>query len=52
MTLFGNDGTYDIYSFEIPTNVTGVIINGIKINDKAKLNRNANKIFIMLLTRF
>ena len=30
MTLFGNDGTYDIYSIEIPTNITGLQINGIK----------------------
>ena len=30
MTLFGNDGTYDIYSIEIPTNITGLQINGLK----------------------
>lgn len=30
MTLVENDGTYDIYSAEIPANVTGIIFNGIK----------------------
>ena len=30
MTLVENDGTYDIYSAEIPANVTGIIFNGLK----------------------
>ena len=30
MKKYGNDGTYDIYVAEIPTDITGLIINGIK----------------------
>ena len=30
MKLYGNDGVYDIYSLEIPNDVTGIVINGIK----------------------
>ena len=30
MQLVENDGTYDIYKYEVPVNVTGIIINGIK----------------------
>ena len=30
MELHGNDGTYDIYKLAVPTNITGMIINGIK----------------------
>ena len=42
MTLFGNDGTYDIYSFEIPANVTGVIINGIKDDGSGTRDQTPN----------
>ena len=30
MELYGNDGTYDIYKLAVPTNITGMIINGVK----------------------
>ena len=30
MTFVENDGTYDIYKFEVPATATTVIINGIK----------------------
>ena len=30
MTLVGNDGTYDIYSLEVPAKAEAIIINGIK----------------------
>ena len=30
MELAGNDGNYDIYTYEISTDITGMIINGIK----------------------
>ena len=30
MTFHGNDGTYDCYSLVIPTDVDGIIVNGIK----------------------
>ena len=30
MEFVENDGTYDIYKLEIPANVTGLVINGIK----------------------
>ena len=30
MELYGNDGTYDIYKLEIPADVTGIVINGVK----------------------
>ena len=30
MELYGNDGTYDIYVLKVPTDITGMIINGVK----------------------
>ena len=30
MSLFFNDGTYDIYKLEVPTDITGMVINGVK----------------------
>ncbi len=30
MEKYGNDGTYDIYKLEVPLNITGLIINGVK----------------------
>ena len=39
MTLVANDGTYDIYSVEVPANVTGLIITGIKNDGSETLDK-------------
>lgn len=39
MTKIDNDGTYDIYSYEIPVGVTGLIINGIKDDGSGNLDQ-------------
>ena len=42
MTLVGNDGTYDIYSIEIPANSTGLVIDGIKNDGSNALDQTPN----------
>ena len=39
MTLVANDGTYDIYSVEVPANVTGLVISGIKNDGSETLDK-------------
>ena len=39
MTFVANDGTYDIYSVEVPVNVTGLIISGIKDDGSGTLDK-------------
>lgn len=39
MTLVVNDGTYDIYSVEVPVNVTGLVISGIKNDGSGTLDK-------------
>ena len=39
MTFVANDGTYDIYSVEVPANVTGLIITGIKNDGSETLDK-------------
>ena len=39
MEKFGNDGTYDIYVAEVPTNVEGLLINGVKDDGSGQLDK-------------
>ena len=41
MSLYGNDGTYDIYVAEVPADITGLIINGSK-NDGSGTDKTPN----------
>lgn len=39
MAYYDNDGTYDIYSFNLPTNVAGFLISGIKDDGSGALDK-------------
>lgn len=42
MTKVENDGTHDIYSFEIPAGTTGIIFNGIKNDGSGNRDQSPN----------
>ena len=42
MTYAGNDGSYDIYSAEIPSDIEGLIINGIKPDGSGGTDQTPN----------
>lgn len=42
MTFHGNDGTYDCYSLVIPTDVDGIIVNGIKDDGSGARDQTPN----------
>ena len=42
MEYYGNDGTYDIYKATIPTDVTGIVINGIKNDGSGNIDQSPN----------
>ena len=42
MEYYGNDGTYDIYMAKVPTDITGLIINGTKDDGSGAVDQTPN----------
>ena len=42
MTFVENNGYYDVYSFEVPVGVTGIIFNGLKDDDSGNREQTPN----------